>query len=234
MKNLTPLLAKLEKALVGAPRLAPEIRSSVAKYVTPTGRMLEDSLQSRATGLNLLLGQKGGLNVVKSRFRQGGVLGPGGLFLGDLAVDPKYKELLANLRKSKGFPTVIDPKTGRSISKTQAISKVLGGGLVEGINPAFGLGFPILDAKAALDSPDYEEHGGYSGLLGALGSGLGFAAGGPLGLLGGMAAGELGGGLGRSLGGLFDPEKPLIDLSGKTMHTVSRPSDYILDAAIPT
>jgi len=233
MRNLSPLLGKLEKALVGAERLAPEVQKSIRKYVTPSGRMIESSLKNRAKGLNLLLGQKGGLDVVKSRFRQGGVLGPGGLFLGDLAIDPHYKQLLTNLRNSKGFNYVLDPKTGKSISKRKALAKVVGGGIVESINPVFGLGFPILDAKAAMDSPAYEEGGGYSGLLGALGSGVGFAAGGPLGLLGGMAVGELGGGLGRSIGGMFDPDKPLVDLSGKTMHTVPRPSDYILDAAIP-
>lgn len=233
MRNLAPLLGKLEKTLVGAERLAPEVQKSVSKYITPSGRIIEDSLKNRAKGLNLLLGQKGGLNVIKSRFRQGGILGPGGLFLGDLALDPNYKQLLTNLKNSKGFNYVIDPKTGKSITKRKAVAKVLGGGIIEGMNPAFGIGFPILDAKAALDSPDYEEGGGYSGLLGALGSGIGFAAGGPLGLIGGMAAGELGGGIGRTLGGMFDPSKPLVDLSGKTMHTVPRPSDYILDAAIP-
>lgn len=227
------LLDGLSKALVGAEKLAPEVEESVRKLVTSTGRINEKALANRRFGGNLLLGQKGALDAVKARYRQGGAFGPGGVVMGELAVDPRYKKLVKELVEAKGTPHIVDPYTGKLISRNKAMAKVIGKGATESINPAFLLGFPALEMYDATKNPDYLEEGGYSGLLGALGSGVGFMAGGPLGLVGGMGASMLGQNLGASIGGRFDPKKNLLNVTSPTAQaTIPKASDLILDAAV--
>tara|TARA_Y100000592_G_scaffold19371_2_gene29700 strand:- start:3873 stop:4577 length:705 start_codon:yes stop_codon:yes gene_type:complete len=230
MYKSSSLKDRLVKLLVGTEKLAPKVEANLRKVVTTSGRMVDDASKSRGMLKDILIGQKGGLDVVKARLTQGGLIGPGGAILGDVAIDPKFKELVKNIKASKGAKAVVDPRTGKAISKPHAYAKLVGGGALEGLNPLFGLGYPLLDIHTAVNTPDHEEGGGYSGILRALGSGAGFAVAGPLGLVGGTIGGELGGRLGGSLGGLLDPEKKVL-IDKPLQNTL--PSKYILDEALP-
>lgn len=233
MSISSKVLPRLSRFLVGAEKLAPELEESVRRYVSTSGRISEKALANRRFGGNLLVGQKGALDAIKARYRQGGTLGPGGVVLGELAIDPKYKELVKEVIKAKKSPTIIDPYTGKLISKKRGVAKALGKGVTESINPAFLLGFPAVEMHDAINNPDYTDEGGYSGLLGALGSGVGFMAGGPLGLVGGMGSSMLGHSLGAALGSSLDPNAPVIS-SRATEATIPKASDLILDAAVNT
>ena len=106
-------------------------------------------------------------------------------------------------------------------------------GVGQSINPLFLLGFPIADIKTSLETPSHESHGGSSGILSALGSGLGFAAAAPLGLVGGIGASMLGEHLGSAVGSSMDPSAPTLNLSTVNSTRLPRASDVILDAAVP-
>mgnify|MGYP001317084651 CR=1 FL=1 len=225
----------LVKFLVGTEKLAPEVRAGVRKYVSETGRLAEESLGKRRLMGDLLIGKKGTTDALKARYTQGGVFGPGGLVMGELAVDPKFKKLVKNFKKAKGSNKVLDPYSGKTISKNKATALIATKGVGQGLNPLFLLGFPIADIKTSLDTDASEEHGGASGFLGALGSGLGFAAAGPLGLVGGMGASMVGENLGSAVGSLFDPKAslPLTQSSSTYSPRLPGASDVILDAAVP-
>lgn len=227
--NLTKLVSKF---LIGTEKLSPKVESNLRRLITSSGRALETSANSRGFLMDTLIGRKGGLDVIKARVQQGGLLGPGGAILGDAALDPKFKQLVRNIASSKGAKEIVNPSTGKAISRTSAYGKALGMGALESLNPIFSLGMPVLDARAAMLRPDYEEDGGYSGILKALGSGAGFAIGGPLGLIGGSITGELGGRLGKSIGEMFDPTNT--DLKNINVALKKIPSNYILDEAVPS
>jgi hypothetical protein len=227
------LADKLTKLLVGSEKLAPEIQSSVRKYVSETGRIDPSALGKRRLMGDILIGQKGSLDAVKARYAQGGMLGPGGLVRGELALDPKFKELVKNFKASKGSGKVLNPYSGELVSKSKATQMLATKGIGQGINPLFLLGFPISDIKSSLDAPSHEQHGGASGVLGALGSGLGFAAAAPLGLVGGIGASMLGEHLGSAVGSGLDPTAPLLNLATTNSTRLPRASDVILDATVP-
>ena len=210
----------LTRALVGTEKLAPELEKATRKFVSHSGYMNEKALGSRRLLGDILIGKKGAGNVIKARYAQGGMLGPGGLVMGELAVDPRYKELLKRVKSSSKGKMILDPYSGKKITRGAAAKRLVGSGIMEGINPLFADGFPLLDVYGASKKDDTDPDGGMTGILGSLGSGLGFAAAGPLGLVGGMAVGSVGENVGRSIGRLFDPEK-------------KRPNDIILDAAVP-
>lgn len=227
------ILSKLNRLLVGTEKLAPEVESAVRSLVSKSGRINEKALANRRFGGTLLVGQKGAADAIKARYAQGGLMGPGGVLLGELAVDPRYKKLLQEVKASKGAKELVDPYTGKLISRRKGVAKAVGKGVTESINPAFLLGFPAVEAYDAMNNPDYTDEGGYSGILGALGSGAGFMAGGPLGLVGGMGASMLGHSLGSSIGRALDPTKPVIS-SQASSPTIPKASDLILDAAVNT
>lgn len=224
---------KLTKLLVGSEKLTPEVQANVRKYVSDTGRIDTTTLGKRRLMGDILIGKKGAMDAVRARYAQGGVLGPGGLVRGELALDPKYKQLVKNFRSAKGSKEVLNPYTGEQISKAKAARMLATKGVGQSINPLFLLGFPIADIKTSLDTPSHEQHGGSSGILGALGSGIGFAAAAPLGLVGGIGASMLGETLGSSLGAAVDPSKPKLDLLTTNSTRLPRASDIILDAAVP-
>jgi len=203
--SLARISNAVSKALVGAEHLAPELRAATRKLVSESGYINQKALGDRRLMGDLLIGKKGTLDALKARYRQGGLIGPGGLVMGEFAIDPKFKELLSALKEGKQYIT--NPYTGETITRTRGLAKAVTAGTGQAINPLFLLGFPAMEIAEALETPDYEERGGYGGIGGAIGSGLGFAAAGPLGLLGGMAASHLGEGIGRSLGSLADPDK---------------------------
>ncbi len=225
---------KLVKFLVGAEKFTPEAKASIRKYVSETGRIAPEALGKRRLMGDLLIGKKGTMNAIKARYAQGGVLGPGGLVMGELALDPKFKKLVKNYKASKGSGKLLDPYSGKTISKAKAARMLATKGIGQGMNPLFLLGFPLADIKTSLDTPSSEQHGGASGFLGAVGSGLGFAAGGPLGLVGGMGASMLGENIGSTIGSLMDPSAPALNLGTTLTNSTRLPraSDVILDAAV--
>lgn len=225
------ILDKATRFLVGSEKLSPEVTSLARKYVSETGRINHEALGSRKLLGDLLIGKRGTLDALRGRYTQGGVFGPGGLVAGELALDPKFKQLLANYRSTPLNSRVIDPYTGNSISRARAMGNLVTRGLGESINPLFMVGFPALEVSEALNTPDHDERGGMSGVLGALGGGLGFAVAGPLGLIGSMGAGHLGQQLGSSLGGLYDPVKKQSTPTAKYSSLSATP--VLLDAAIP-
>lgn len=228
------VLGGLSKFLVGSEKLSPELLASTRKYVTNTGRINQEALGKRRLLGDILIGKKGTLNALRARYAQGGLVGPGGLIMGELAMDPRYKELLKNYTNAQKGSKVLDPFTGNQVSKARATGKVVGRGLVEGLNPLFVLGFPVADILSASARPDDDPDGGMTGVLGALGSGVGFAVGGPLGLLGSLGVGMAGENLGSSLGKLVDPtKKPQLYQDSSYGNTNSPASNVILDAAIP-
>lgn len=227
------LADKLTKILVGSEKLAPEVQAGVRKYVSETGRINSSSLGKRRLMGDILIGKKGTKDALKARYTQGGVLGPGGLVRGELAIDPKYKELIKNFKSSKGSKEVLNPYTGERISKAKAARMLATKGMGQGINPLFLLGFPLADIKTSLDTPSHDQHGGSSGVLGALGSGLGFAAAAPLGLVGGIGASMLGEHLGSAIGSTMDPSAPTGSINSPQSTRLPRASDVILDAALP-
>ena len=79
-----------------------------------------------------------------------------------------------------------------------------------------------MDVASAIKTPDSDEHGGMSGILGALGNGLG--------LVGGIGASHIGEQIGSSIGKAFDPKEEHQSLNKAASQHVS---SVILDAAVP-
>ena len=221
----------VERALVGTEKLAPEVEQSIRGLVSETGRINPKALGKRKLLGEILIGKKGTMDALKGRYRQGGVLGPGGLVMGELALDPRFKELVRNYRNSGSANTIINPYTGETISRAKAKRMLATKGLGQSINPLFLLGFPLSDMMTSLETAEYDPHGGMSGLLGGLGGGIGFAVGGPLGLVGGIGSSVLGESLGSTLGSSFDPDEPTIDFNSQQSARLPRASNLILDAA---
>jgi hypothetical protein len=229
-------LERLGRALVGAEKLSPEVEAAARKYVSETGRINHEALGKRRLLGDLLIGKKGTVDALKARYAQGGIIGPGGLIMGEFALDPRYKQLVKNYRSAPRGAAVIDPYTGKALSRAKATQRLATKGLGQSINPLFLLGFPAADIASAINTPDSDEHGGMSGILGALAGGAGFAIGGPLGLVGGIGASMAGERAGKAVGGLLDPDKPSISLpsySAEQAARLPRASDLILDAAVP-
>lgn len=233
--NKTRALSAVTKALVGTEKLAPEVESAARKFVSDTGRINHEALGKRRLLGDILIGKKGAADALKARYEQGGIFGPGGLIMGEFAVDPRYKQLVRNYRQSQKGTPVLDPYTGEALSRGVATKKLVTKGLGESINPLFLLGFPAMDVASAISTDPSDEHGGMSGILGALAGGAGFAVGGPLGLVGGLGASMLGGNIGKTVGSLFDPKSiaPAEGLHSKRAQYKPRRPNLILDAAIP-
>jgi hypothetical protein len=229
------VLSAISKALVGTEKLAPEVEAAARKLVSDTGRINQEALGKRRLLGDLLIGKKGTAQALKARYQQGGLLGHGGLIMGEFALDPRYKQLVKNYRQASKGRSVIDPYSGQKITRAGATKKLVTTGLGESVNPLFLLGFPAMDVATAINTPDSDEHGGMSGILGALAGGAGFAIGGPMGLVGGIGASMLGENIGKSVGGLFDPSKSTLNnmLPSQQAARVPRASDLILDAAVP-
>ena len=203
--SLARITSAISKALVGAEHLAPELKAATKNLVSESGYINQKALGDHRLLGDLIIGKKGTLDALNARYRQGGLIGPGGLVAGEFALDPNFKKLVAALREGKQYIT--NPYTGEKITRNRGMVKAVTAGAGQAINPLFLLGFPAMEISEALETPGYEDRGGYGGIGGAIGSGLGFAAAGPLGLLGGMSASYLGEGIGRSIGSLADPDK---------------------------
>lgn len=230
------VLSAVSKALVGSEKLAPEVEAAARKLVSDTGRINHEALGKRRLLGDLLIGKKGTSQALKARYQQGGIIGPGGLIMGEFALDPRYKQLVKNYRQAAKGTTIVDPYSGQNLTRAGATKKLVTKGLGQSVNPLFLLGFPAMDVATAINTPDSDQHGGMSGILGALAGGAGFAIGGPLGLVGGIGASMLGENIGKSVGGLFDPTESTIRdiLPSQREGRVPRTSDLILDAAVPS
>lgn len=228
-------LSAVTKALVGTEKLAPEVESAARKFVSDTGRINHEALGKRRLLGDLLIGKRGVTEALKARYAQGGILGPGGLVMGEFALDPRYKQLVSNYRQAPTGAAILDPYSGQAISRSKATKKLVTQGLGQSISPMFLLGFPAMDVSSAISMDPSDEHGGMSGILGALAGGAGFAMGGPLGLVGGLGASILGENIGKSVGGLFDPKSiaPAEGLHSKRAQYKPGRPNLILDAAIP-
>lgn len=232
----TKILNSVSKALVGTEKLAPEVEAVARKLVSDTGRINQEALGKRRLLGDLLIGKKGTSKALKARYQQGGLIGPGGLIMGEFALDPRYKQLVKNYRLAGKGATVLDPYSGKVLDRSGATKKLVTKGLGQSINPMFLLGFPAMDIATAINTPDSDVHGGMSGILGALAGGAGFAIGGPMGLVGGIGASMLGENIGKSVGGLFDPADSTLTriLPSQQGARAPRASDLILDAAVPS
>lgn len=228
MSKLKSIGGAIERALVGSESLSPELKEFTEKYVHSTGRAKH--LPSRKSKLlNFAIGPEGAANILKARYTQGGVLGPGGLILGELAPSEEYLRLLSSIKNSKGT-SVIDPVTGKIISKNKAVLKALGKTPLEALNPAFLLGFPAYDIHQSLTTAKPgDENYGARGVGSALGSGIGFILGAPLGLVGGLGLSHLGTEVGKRIGGSLS-KVPVIE-EPDIMDAGTKFTNYTLPAA---
>jgi hypothetical protein len=198
MSKIKSIGGAIERALVGSESLSPELKQFTEKYIYSTGRAKH--LPGRKSKiLNFAIGPEGAANILKARYAQGGIFGPGGLILGEMAPSQEYLDLIRNIGKSSDG-LILDPGTGRLISKKRAVAKAIGKTPLEALNPAFLLGFPAYDVYSSLNAKPGDDNYGAKGVGTALGSGLGFILGAPLGLVGGLGISHIGSSLGGRLG----------------------------------
>ena len=204
MSRLKSIANSLERALVGTEKISPETEEFIRKYVHSTGRA--KSLPSRKSKLlNFAIGPSGASNILKARYMQGGILGPGGVILGEMAPSQEYIDLIRGIVRSRGGG-VLDPATGRVVSRRRATAKAIARTPLEALNPALLLGFPAYDISNSLKAKPGEENYGTKGMGSALGSGLGFIVGAPLGIVGALGVSHLGSSAGGTLGGIISSE----------------------------
>jgi hypothetical protein len=224
MSKLKSIGGAIERALVGSESLSPELKEFTEKYVHSTGRAKH--LPGRKSKiLNFAIGPEGAANILKSRYAQGGIFGPGGLILGEMAPSQEYLNLIRNIRKSSDG-LILDPGTGRLISKKRAVAKAIGKTPLEALNPAFLLGFPAYDLYSSFKAEPGDYNYGAKGVGAALGSGLGFILGAPLGLVGGIGISHLGSSLGGRLGSSLS-KTPVEQTQGTTENTMDSKSKEV-------
>jgi hypothetical protein len=192
-----PFSNVISKALFGNKNLTPDQVADISNYVTRHGYSKVKS--SRGMLKSLLLGNEYAIPLAKARFAQGGILGKGGLILGDLAPDDKF---IAGARKIRKYLNSA-PNTPHDIT-SEDLKNVAKGLPGLALGAGFSVGFPLLDASRAISGEsEYGENKG-SGVGAALGSGLGFALSSGFGLPAGMLASTIGSRVGAGLGGIFD------------------------------
>lgn len=189
MSKLSRLGSIVERALVGTEKLSPELQKYVDTYTHSSGRAKELSLP-RSTLLSMAIGPQGAADVLKSRYIRGGLLGPGGILLGEMAPSQEYLDLARDVLTNKSV--------AGGGSKAMRAAKLLVKTPMEALNPIMLAGLPAYDLsqhfKHKARGEDTE-----STLGNILGSNLGFFVGGPFGLAGGLGASYLGGKLGDSI-----------------------------------
>lgn len=187
----------ISKALFGNKNLLPSQLEAVSKVVTPHGYSKLTS--NRGFLKSLALGNEHALDIAKARYMQGGILGKGGLILGDIAPSEdfvnSYSKVKKYLKASPGTPHDLTLADAKNIA-TGAPGLALGS--------VFTLGFPLMDVNSALKGEsEYGENRG-AGVGSALGSGLAFALTGGFGLPASMLASKALGSAGAGVGSLFD------------------------------
>ena len=189
-----------QRALLGSKNLSPEQLNYVNKFVTRHGHSRVNSQRGFLKGL--LLGNEHSKDIMRARYMQGGLLGKGGLIMGEVAPNDEF---IRSAGKLKDYLKSA-PGTPHSLNRAD-IKNIAGGGLGLGLGAGFMIGFPALEAYHAAtgSDPNYGESRRGAGVGRALGSGMGFLLTGGLGLPAGMAASYLGGKIGEGMGGVFDP-----------------------------
>ena len=183
----------LKNVLVGNRSLRPSELASVRKYVTESG-----AVANPRGGIlrNLLIGSPDALNILRSRFAQGGIAGKGGLIRGELAPDPALIASLKRIYQGNSLPGRAGVRPGgKPFLDSGDYLRSAGLGANYALHLGLGLGIPYLGVREALKNSAPAEGVGQS-----LGEGAGYLLGGPLGLTGLMVAGGLGGSAGASAG----------------------------------
>jgi hypothetical protein len=220
LRAISRSLAAAERAAIGDAGLKHTLSKKelavLRKYVSEAGRVTEEAKQGGSGLRKALIGSTAAPEVVKARYAQGGLLGPGGVLLGDLAMtEPLRQSLRRTGSRLRG--KAVDPSEATLGQDLKQLAKGLPG---QGVNLGFGLGFPIAGALSAQGMDPSLEEGGLSGVGRALGSGLGFLGAAPFGLGGSILGSHFGGDLGSSIGKLLE-SKP------------EPANNIVMDAAVP-
>lgn len=188
------------KALFGNKALSPEQLEYVGKYVTRHGHSKVTSTRGFLKSLGI--GSEHAKDLMKARYMQGGLLGKGGIILGEVAPNDAFIQSARNLRDYLKAA----PGTQSNLTKADA-KNLASGGLGLALGGGFMLGYPALEAYHAAKgkSDTYGESRRGAGVGGALGGGLGFLLSGGFGLPVGLLASHIGRKAGEGIGGVFDP-----------------------------
>jgi hypothetical protein len=194
------------RALFGAKNLSAAELENIGKYVTRSGHVRANS--QRGLLKSTLLGNENAMNILKSRYRQGGLIGKGGIVLGEIAPSDDFINSAKKLKRYLGSA----PGTAHDMTRSD-ISNLAFGGLGTGLGVGFTLGYPLLDAYdiARGRNPEYGEGKRGSGVVGALGSGAGFLLSSGFGLPAGILASSVGKHIGERVGRVFDPAEAASD-----------------------
>jgi len=220
LSSIAKGLGSAERALLGDATLKYNLSrkelAQLRKYVSEAGRATDASTKGGSGIRRALVGSTAAPDIIKARYRQGGLIGPGGVFLGDLAMSEALRQSLKRTGARLSGRAVQEraPSIGRDLRTMAA------GIPSQGLNLGFGLGFPVSAALAAQSMDPRQDDGGLSGVGRALGSGLGYLGAAPFGIGGGMLGSHLAGELGASIGNLFDSS------SGEV-------NNVVMDAAVP-
>lgn len=115
------------------------------------------------------------LKIMQQRFREGGVFGRGGLFLGDLGMDPDFQRSLQRYRQGRG-----------------SLGSVAWHGGVDVMNKGMSYGLPAMGAYQAITTDAPEGESQWARVAAPVGDTLGWSIGGPFGLVGGsLLAGQI-------------------------------------------
>ena len=223
INRLAKRLGTIEKAMLGDPnihsRLSSKDLAELRKYVAKSGRMTDAAHKGGSGVRRMLIGGPAAQQVLKSRYAQGGMLGPGGVVFGDLGMRPELRAALSNInRRISGGPSASAAPVGADL---KTVAKRSPGQL---LNVGFGLGFPAMGVHSALTADPNDPEAGARGIGSALLGGAGFLAATPYGLGGTILASSLGSSLGSELGSLF---------SGGEQGLENSQTNPILDAALP-
>ena len=195
----------LSRILFGNKNLTKEQLRAIRQYVSKSGFEKLDPSKGFIRGALLGAG-KSPLKTVSSRFRQGGLLGRGGVLRGELAFNPRFFQSSKRIRRGKG-----------TLQDYGRVAMHGGGGA---LSAGLLLGFPGVAAYNALSGPPTGTEGSDLGM--ELGTSLGYLVGGPLGLIGSVGSGMLGGMAGSSAGSTFD-EEPTVPKARVLSQTIALP-----------
>jgi hypothetical protein len=196
------------KALFGSKSLSPAQLEYINKYVTRHGHSKVTS--NRGFWKGLALGNENAKNLMRARYLQGGLLGKGGIILGEVAPNDAFLQSARNLKEYLKAA----PGTPSNMTR-QDLKNLAGGGVGLALGGGFMLGYPALEAYHAAKgkSDTYGESRRGSGVGGALGGGLGFLLSGGFGLPAGLLASHLGRKAGEGIGSVFDTKSPEVEMN---------------------
>ncbi len=217
------------RALFGSKALSPEQLAYVNKFVTRAGHSKVTSQRKFLKGL--AMGHENALDLMKARYMQGGLLGKGGIILGEVAPNDEFIQSASKLKR------YLKSNAGTEHDLTKKdVTNLLGGGLGLGLSGGFMLGYPALEAYQAARGRN-EEFGPNrrgAGVGAALGGGLGFLLTGGMGLPAGMLASHLGRKAGAGIGKVFDPAENILSAEDSPVNAALPLGYYANKAATGT